>query len=206
MTQLLTANDRARIKDEIAQVEAKTAGELVVAIVRRSAEYSAPRTAITFGCTLATAYVTGLLMHDHHPRWVLLMQVPVFLAMWWATGRPAFIRALVPAQTLDAATYGSAFRIFCQQGVHRTRDRSGLLILISETEHRVVILGDEGIHKQVGTEGWQTHVDAIIRGIRKKRAVEAIVEEVRALGAVLAEKFPPRPDDENELPDDVVVS
>jgi len=97
-----------------------------------------------------------------------------------------------------------AFALFTERGMHRTRDRTGMLILISELEHRVVILGDVGIHEHVGDAGWQAHVDHIVQSIKRGQTAQGVVEVIERLEAAHAEHLPPRPDDTNELPNLIV--
>ena len=52
----------------------------------------------------------------------------------------------------------AAFRLFSSRGVYRTRDQSGVLILLAENERQVVILGDEGIDRVLPVGSWETYV------------------------------------------------
>ena len=100
--------------------------------------------------------------------------------------------------------------MFAEYGVYRTRDRTGLLIMLSEFERQVVILGDEGIDERVGLEGWEGHVQHIVTGIREGRAGTAVVEVLDAMADLLEETVPQRrfgftgEGDVNELSDEVI--
>ena len=96
-------------------------------------------------------------------------------------------------------------RMFIERGIHNTRDQSGLLLMLSELEHQVVILGDAGIHEKVGDAGWEAYVGRIVEGLKTGQAASSIVGVLEELGATLATHFPPRDDDTNELSNDVVV-
>ena len=78
------------------------------------------------------------------------------------------------------------------------------MILLSELEHRVVILGDSGIHALVGESGWREHVDRIVARIHEGRAAEGVLETIAVLEPLLAEHAPRRADDQNELANTVV--
>jgi putative membrane protein len=43
-------------------------------------------------------------------------------------------------------------------------------------------------------------VTRIILGIKTDRAEEGLADGIRMCGEILADRFPPRPDDANELP------
>ncbi len=69
-----------------------------------------------------------------------------------------------------------------------------MLILISELEHRVMILGDLAIHEHVGDEGWEAHVAHIVQAIKRGELATGVVEVVEQLGARARPAFaaPPR--------------
>jgi putative membrane protein len=93
---------------------------------------------------------------------------------------------------------------FYRSGIYKTREANGVLIYLSLFEHRVVVLGDRGIHEKMGDEGWNRVRDLIISGIRRGRAAEGICSAVEGCGKTLAEYFPRRDGDINELSDSVV--
>jgi putative membrane protein len=201
---LMTAGELQEVEAAIAAAEARTAGEIVVAVVGQSDRYDLARGVAAAGWTLATALVWRWWQPDGSCLAVLLGQVPVGLAFWAVAGWPPLMRLLVRGQRAQAAVQARAYQLFASQGVHQTRDHSGLLILISELEHRVVILGDRGIHTALGDTGWEGHVRTLVQGIKTRRTGPALIEVVRRLGDTLASRFPRRPDDVNELPDAVV--
>ena len=99
-----------------------------------------------------------------------------------------------------------AQHVFRRLGMHRTAERHGVLIYIAVEERRLAVVGDEGIHARVGDTHWNEVRDLMIEILREKgpprRALERAIE---TLGRALAEHFPRRPDDRNELSDDVSV-
>ena len=99
-----------------------------------------------------------------------------------------------------------AQHVFRRLGMHRTAERHGVLIYIAVEERRLAVVGDEGIHARVGDTHWNEVRDLMIEILREKgpprRALERAIE---TLGRSLAEHFPRRRDDRNELSDDVSV-
>jgi putative membrane protein len=110
----------------------------------------------------------------------------------------------MPAAEAEQAVRGAAFRMFAEHGVHNTRGRTGILLLISELERRAVILGDSGIHAKVGEDGWPRHVELLVSRIREGRTADGIIEVLGALETALAEGLPVAPDDTNELSNRVI--
>jgi putative membrane protein len=113
-------------------------------------------------------------------------------------------RLLISKRAAEQAVEVRAFAVFAGRGLHRTRERTGLLILLSELERRVVILGDSGIHAVVGEGGWRVHVDRIVQAIHDGRAGQGVLETLEVLEPVLAERAPRSADDTNELENRVV--
>jgi uncharacterized membrane protein len=100
-----------------------------------------------------------------------------------------------------------AQHVFRRLGMHRTAERHGVLIYVAVEDRRLAVVGDEGIHARVGDLHWNEVRDLMIEILREsgppRRALERAIE---ALGRSLAEHFPRRRDDRNELSDDVSVS
>jgi len=97
-----------------------------------------------------------------------------------------------------------AERAFERLGMHRTKDRNGILFFVVPARKRFVVLGDAGIHDKVGQDFWEG-VAAIMSGhFRKGEFTEGLVRGIGEAGAKLAAHFPyDRGADVNELPDDV---
>jgi len=99
-----------------------------------------------------------------------------------------------------------ARHVFHRLGMHRTRERHGVLVYVAVEDRRLAVVGDEGIHGRVGDPHWDRVRDVMVDRLRANAPREAIERAVEELGRVLAEHYPRRPDDENELPDEVSVS
>jgi putative membrane protein len=137
-------------------------------------------------------------------HWLLVLQPVVIALVYRVCGWEPIYRYLIPPQAAERAVAHRAFAIFAERGVHRTRDRSGLLVLVSELEHRVVILGDSGIHERVHEDGWAAQVSHLVARIREGKTKQGLIEVIESFAPTLAEIAPRRPDDTNELPDSVV--
>jgi len=201
---VLTQHDQEKISATIAEIEAKTAGEVVVAVVSKSDDYTEQRYTVALGLTLAVALTMTFVLQGWAPSYLILLQVPVFLAWFQITKIPAITR-LLSRKLSSSRVRERAMRMFIERGIHKTRDQSGLLLMLSELEHQVVILGDSGIHEKVGDPGWEGYVERVVQGLRSGKAADSVVSVLTDLGNLLAEHFPPRDDDSNELSNQVVV-
>lgn len=200
----LTQQDQEKISATIAAVESKTAGEVVVAVVGQSDDYAQIRYTAAFCMTIVTAWLANHAPLGALGEYLIPLQLPVFLLWVQITKIPAITRFLVKKESSER-TRERAMRMFIERGIHNTRDQSGLLLMLSELEHQVVILGDAGIHAKVGDTGWEAYVGRIVQGLKSGQAASSIVGVLEELGATLATHFPPRDDDTNELSNDVVV-
>ena len=81
-----------------------------------------------------------------------------------------------------------------------------MLIYVAVAEHFAEIVADTGISERVDPEAWRHLIEELLEEIRQGRAAEGLVKAVEAVGRILAEHAPPHADDENELPNKVIVT
>lgn len=199
--------DRAReaVRKAIADVEARTNGEVVVVVVERSdrhpgACWLSALTALVIG----TVLLEGILPRD--ALWLVLLQVAMgAIGYGVASLLPAWKRMFVRESRADEMAEEQAAQEFFRQGVHRTVGSTGVLVFVSLFERRVVVLGDAGIDAKTGPEHWVKTDEAILRRARDGALADGLVEGVRLLGDALAEHFPPLEGQANELADHLIV-
>jgi putative membrane protein len=196
-----TQEERTRIESAVRAVELRTSGEIVPLVVDAACDY--PRAETQGGGMLALAIAVNLAWWLFAGSlWVFLT---IFLLGYWPCRlllrcSPPLLRLLIHPAEIDAEVEERAKTAFLDHGLHRTREGTGILILICLFEHRVQVLADHGIHHAVGPETWQKVADMVTAGIKAGRTADALCEAVAYCGDLLAEKFPPRHDDTNELP------
>jgi len=99
-----------------------------------------------------------------------------------------------------------AQRVFRRLGMHRTAERHGVLVYLAVEERRLAVVGDAGIHGRVGDRHWNRVRDLMLEKLRENAPRQALERAIEELGQALAEHYPRRPDDRNELSDEVSVS
>ncbi|MGB8194962.1 MAG: TPM domain-containing protein [Chitinophagaceae bacterium] len=98
-----------------------------------------------------------------------------------------------------------AGEIFFGLQMDQTKDRNGVLLYIAVRDRQLAVLGDEGIHRQVGTEFWEKEVREMLTEFKADHYGSAISKVVTEIGDALKTHFPYEgPTDKNELPDDIV--
>ena len=93
---------------------------------------------------------------------------------------------------------------FARLEMFRTRDRNAVLILVAPASRTFAIFGDEAIHVKCGQAFWDEVAAAMTGYFREDKFTDGLVHAIDRAGGLLAKHFPRRPDDKNELPDDVV--
>jgi uncharacterized membrane protein len=96
-----------------------------------------------------------------------------------------------------------AREVFASLGMHRTRERNGVLVYVALEDRKLAIVGDEGIHTRVGEAYWAEVRDLMVERFRQGAPREALVQAVREVGTTLARHFPRRPGDVDELPNTI---
>jgi putative membrane protein len=108
-------------------------------------------------------------------------------------------RCFISEREFNEEVQEAATTQFFNQGLYRTRDETGVLVLISVFERKVWVLADSGINAKVQDGQWDEIVKMIVEGIKQNRQTEAICEAVEKTGDLLKTNFPVKPDDTNEL-------
>jgi putative membrane protein len=201
---LLSEKDKEIIAEAVKRAELTTSGEIVFALTSSSGTY---HDATLQGALVGTVLATGICLALPVPQTiglVLWTEIIAFALFYSLLPHLHLRRWLIPARQLDERVHEAAFHEFYASGLYRTRDSNGVLIYLSLFERRVVVLGDKGIHEKLVDQHWENVRDKIIQGIRHGEARKGICAAVECCGKALAQHFPRRPDDVNELPDEVI--
>ena len=99
-----------------------------------------------------------------------------------------------------------AKREFARLGIGKTRDKTGVLIYMLLEERQFYILADSAINNKVTEDTWHRIKDGMQEFFLKGMFAKGIIHGVEETGKVLAEHFPVKPDDTNEIPDKVIIN
>lgn len=109
----------------------------------------------------------------------------------------------------DARFHGNIFdQALCEferAGMTRTRDRTGVLVLVALKERKFQIIADSDIYARLSQAYFDERATRLSAAFRAGTQVDGVCALVRDVGTELARHFPRRPDDVNELPDGVIV-
>jgi len=201
---MLNDEDNKVIESAIKKAEATTSGEIVFTAARASARYlHATLQGAIIGMAIVTA-VFLMLPVTHNITSLLWTEFISFAAFYTLLPYLPWRRWIISKQEMDARVNDAAFMQFYASGLHRTRESNGVEIYLSLFERRVVVIGDRGIHEKMGDRHWQNVRDLIIEGIRKGDLRGGVCAALESCGKALAENFPRRSDDVNELSNKVI--
>lgn len=99
-----------------------------------------------------------------------------------------------------------AIREFHRLGMTNTRDRSGILFFLLLNDREFYILPDIGISEKIPQTFWDELAKEAENSFREKNFFEGILKVLRKCGDVLAEHFPRKSDDMDELSNKVEIS
>lgn len=198
----LTGQDRERIAAAVAAVEARTSCEFVAVVAPSASFYWSVR----LGAPILISALISM-------AWLLWAPVPLTAAallqlqtFTFVVAGAAFLwtpllRAVTPKSILQERAAMLAQAQFHASGVSGTTGRTGVLLFVSLCEHHVEIIADRGVAELMGPDDWQAVIDGFVAKVRQGRLVDAFEYATAACGDLLAEKFPRRDDDRNELSD-----
>ncbi|QHS62255.1 TPM domain-containing protein [Chitinophaga agri] len=98
-----------------------------------------------------------------------------------------------------------AKEIFLRLGMGNTKRRNGVILYIALKDRQFAILGDKGIHEKVGSAFWVKEAELLVSHFSRNELIAGIDTCIREIGESLCRYFPFEGDDENELPDDIVI-
>lgn len=85
-----------------------------------------------------------------------------------------------------------------------TRERNAVLFYIAPQSQSFAVIGDEGVHRCCGATFWEEIAKVMTEHFKLGHYTAGLKHGIARAGSLLAEHFPRRPDDKNELPDEVV--
>ena len=97
----------------------------------------------------------------------------------------------------------AAQAVFVTLGMNKTAGRNGVLIFVAPRTHKFAVIGDESAHAKCGDGFWRELAGSMADYFRQSEFTAGIIHGITKAGELLAKHFPRRPDDRNELPDEI---
>ena len=224
----LNSDEHARVASAIAAAEARTSGEIFCVLAGQVSSYRdislaraaaaalfLPLALIPFGFdstwfpglsdSWEAAHLSALHLTVGRALGVYaVVQASVFLAVYLLLRVPALTRLATPRGVRRDRTRQAAMHQFLAHGLHVTEHRTGVLIFAALADRQVEVIADQGIHSRVDHAVWADAVEALTMAMSERRPAEGFEQAIALVGGVLAEHFPPRQRNANEVPDRLV--
>lgn len=228
---MLSETDRARIEAAIKTAETGTRGEIYCVVAGESSDYrEVPIAWGAIAALLAPAVLLAAGVHvtapdDFGQSWsaaqlssaaesaarvalsgAILLQGVLFVVVAILVALPPIRRILTPRGLKRERVRRRAHEQFLAKNLQATRERTGVLIYVSASEHMAELIADEGIAQKVDAGAWEGAMQRLIAGFKAGKPADGFEDAIGICGGILAEHFPPRADgNPNELSDSVVV-
>jgi putative membrane protein len=211
---VLAEADQQSVAARTRAIEQRTGAQVVVAVLGRARAYpEATWRGFAAGAALggAAAVAASLLRPDWPGRTDALRAALIALAAGAAAallGRlvPAVTRALLAPHARETAARERARALFVEHGVHGTRARIGLLVLVSLLERRVELVPDLGLAARLPAAAWDEVLAAMRPALSTGHTALALTSGLDALERALAQAGLAAEADANELPRELVVA
>jgi putative membrane protein len=213
---LLTREELDRLANTIAEAEKKTSGEIKLMIVKRSSKLpDVFKVLMLFFATMLMIlcwyerenwFLYSGFFYTRYLSYIGIVVLVVSAALAWIFARFEFVQRLVTRPSVLAQwVWLRAELEFHREGLGKTIDRTGILILLSVFERRAVVLADKGINEKLDKNVWQEVIDSVVDGVKKGQLADNLELAIKQCGNLLAKHFPIKPDDTNELSNTVIV-
>ncbi|NLC92495.1 MAG: hypothetical protein GX677_03390 [Treponema sp.] len=217
----LSDSDFEKIKKSVQEVETKTTGEISVAIAPESAHYSfwellASNTVACIALIIMLGFSDKIrnlyerFYWQNEPDWILpaffvISCFSIVVLVFYLANIPFIDRVVIPRSVRKVSVTNRALRYFTESGVYKTAEHSGILIFASYMERQVRIIADEGISEKISPDLWNLIADEFAEELKNGNVAEAFVQAILKCGDLLAENFPAKKENPNELTDGLVI-
>ncbi|MCB0421273.1 MAG: TPM domain-containing protein [Bdellovibrionales bacterium] len=202
----LSKEESEKISEIVKDIELHTSGEVVPVIIKSSSTVGhVPLILLPF-----TLLVGFFILSEWHfnleSEWLMLINISTSIILTKILSPLSFIeRLLTPKGDQQHQVELRAEKEFYDSQLSATQGQTGILIFISLMERQVVVLGDQAISQKLPSETWQSVVDIIVTGIKKKNLFLGLEGGLQACGKILREHFPIQDNDTNELQNHLVI-
>ena len=210
MKQTLSDDDRTRLDGLIADVEKRTNTQIVLAVIQRSDSYAElPWKAFALGASITglLVFILNLLSYGWYPR------VAVHIAVAGILGGgavfalltvfiPGFAKRFLSSVRADVEVRQYAESVFLSRELFATGNRTGILVLVSLFERKVVILPDKGLRDQLTNDVMQSIITAMTRSLKRNEIGRAFESGLEELSHTLETNVQGK--GENELSDEII--
>ena len=204
----LTAQEQQQINELVAEVEATSGAQFVVAVIGKADAYpEIPWKAFALGAASAALLFAGVelglanwpFLRGTLPALMIVLAAGMVFAVL-AVFVPVFGRLLLDSVRARTEVEQYARAAFLERGMFQTRERVGVLVLVSLFERQAAIIADTGVRQHVTDEAIEAIVAEVAPLARPDRVAEAARCALTAIATRLGSRLDPAAA-ANDLPD-----
>ena len=216
----MSEDDRRAINKAVADAESKTAAEIVPVVAESSGRYD--RAEDICGLWLGLTCMVGVWILLPPPirepgRWggPSLLWYPVSLVVSVIVGFivgvvishyvPFLRRLFTPKSEREQEVGIRSRQVFFDHRVHHTEGQGGVLLYVSLFEHQAAIMTDQSVLEALTQATINELCNQFTLRLKNDTLKEAFAETINEIGTLLAEKLPATENNQNELPDALVI-
>ena len=219
-SEIFSEEQRRLVEQAVADAESKTCCEIVPVVAAASGRYDRAEDIVGMWFAGGIAILIWLFVPrplQESGSWggasllvglttMILGFVVAFILGTVVASRIGWLRRLfTPAKQMRNEVAARARQVFFDKRVHHTQSATGLLIYISLFERRAMLLGDEGVLKNVGQVFFEQRCEQLNKGLRQGDLTKTICEVISTAGNQLAVSMPQQGQVLNELSNPLVL-
>jgi len=199
MKLFLSDTDKKILNKRIKEAEQKTKVQIVLATVRRSDSYvEIPWLAFSLGASLAGLLVFLFIIIS--PLWISKPAILISVIAILATGSffalftiilEGFAKLFLISSRAETEIRQFGKSLFLDRELFATSERTGILVLVSQFERRVLILPDKGLTDRLNPDRLSYIISEMATPLSKKQLKEALETGLDKLVEAI---LPPAPD------------
>jgi uncharacterized membrane protein len=105
----------------------------------------------------------------------------------------------------NRAVQNKAMHLFRKYGLHKTIDKTGVLIFFSIKERQFYIYADQGIYQKIGQDTLNDYTRQLGQKMQEGLYCEGIMEILEHIANLLCQYFPIKENDTNELDNKIIM-
>lgn len=181
MKRFLSDEEQKKLDQRISAAEKRTGAQIVLAVTERADSYpEIPWKAFALGSSIAAliTFIMNALVYTWPPIFTLTKTTALIigagaLLALITTVVPKFARLFLPAYRIETEVLQYAESLFLERELFATKERNGVLFLISIFERQVLILPDTGVGSRLKEEARKDIIKNIAGLIAKGEIYEA---------------------------------
>ncbi|MDC0576115.1 TPM domain-containing protein [Nitrosomonadaceae bacterium] len=198
-------SDLDQISKAVLEAERHTTGEIVPMVIKQSDDYPGARWRLAIVISLLFGFLVYSCIDYSDSVWILWAQIPGLYIGYWLGTFDTILKPFLSDSKIDEEVHQRALQAFFSHNIHATKERTGILIMVSLLEHRVEILADTGINAKVSKDTWQKILTDMVSKIKSNELADGICIAVKECGEILAKDFPGTHENPNEIKNKIII-